>query len=41
MELMVNIRKRLRDFELAADFMVRDEVFALLGGFGLRQEYDA
>lgn len=34
MELMVKIRKRLRNFELAADFMVRDEVFALLGASG-------
>ena len=31
---MVKIRKRLRNFELAADFMVRDEVFALLGASG-------
>ena len=35
MELMVKIRKRLRNFELAADFMVRDEVFALLGASGI------
>lgn len=34
MELMVKIRKRLRNFELVADFTAQDEVFALLGASG-------
>ena len=34
MELVVKIRKRLRDFELQADFHTQDEVFALLGASG-------
>ena len=34
MELMVSIRKSLRDFDLKADFTVKDEVFALLGASG-------
>lgn len=34
MELTVSIRKGLRDFELKADFAVKDEVFALLGASG-------
>ena len=34
MELDVSIRKSLRDYELNVDFVVRDEVFALLGASG-------
>lgn len=34
MELTVSVRKRLRDFELVADFTVHNEVFALLGASG-------
>lgn len=34
MELIVSIRKKLRNFELAADFSVHNEVFALLGASG-------
>ena len=34
MELVVNIRKQLRNFELQADFTAKDEVFALLGASG-------
>ena len=34
MELEVSIRKELRDFDLQADFAVKDEVFALLGASG-------
>ncbi len=34
MELVVSFRKRLRDFTLAVDFSVRNEVFALLGASG-------
>lgn len=34
MELKVSIKKNLRDFMLDVDFVVRDEVFALLGASG-------
>ncbi|TYZ22610.1 sulfate/molybdate ABC transporter ATP-binding protein [Selenomonas ruminis] len=34
MELTVRIKKKLRNFTLAADFSVKDEVFALLGASG-------
>ena len=34
MDLIVKIRKELRDFELQADFHTQDEVFALLGASG-------
>ncbi|SDG02808.1 molybdate transport system ATP-binding protein [Selenomonas sp. WCT3] len=34
MELMVRIKKKLRNFTLDADFAVKDEVFALLGASG-------
>ena len=34
MELMVRIKKKLRNFTLEADFSVKDEVFALLGASG-------
>ena len=34
MELRVDIEKKLRNFTLRAEFMVRDEVFALLGASG-------
>lgn len=34
MELIVDIKKKLRDFTLDVDFTVRDEVFALLGASG-------
>ena len=34
MELKVCIKKNLRDFMLDVDFVVRDEVFALLGASG-------
>lgn len=34
MELTVSLRKKLRNFELAVDFSVHNEVFALLGASG-------
>ena len=34
MKLVVNIRKKLRNFELATDFSAENEVFALLGASG-------
>ena len=34
MELEVKIRKKLRGFDLAVEFSVRDEVLALLGASG-------
>lgn len=34
MELIVSLRKKLRNFELSADFSVNNEVFALLGASG-------
>mgnify|MGYP002624847247 CR=1 FL=1 len=34
MELIVDIRKRLRDFDLNVNFTVKNEIFALLGGSG-------
>ena len=34
MKLLVDIRKRLRDFTLNVSFTVENEIFALLGGSG-------
>ena len=34
LELLVSIKKKLRDFVLDVDFSVRDEIFALLGASG-------